>query len=167
MILQSERLYVRRFTLHDNEMFYRLNSDEDVMRYIRPVKDRNACDLFLAENITFYDLHPGLGRFALLEKATNVIIGIFSMLPLEYTTDVHIGYALMKDQWGKGYASEIVKAGITYAFDHLRLTTLVAVTYPEHTASQKVLLRNNFQPDGVYQEDGHNNLLFRLNSVTG
>ena len=47
MILQSERLYVRRYTLDDEEAFYRLNSDEEIMRYIRPPKDREQSKQFL------------------------------------------------------------------------------------------------------------------------
>jgi len=162
MLLSSERLYVRRFTPEDEEAFFRLNGDAEIMRFIRPAKSREESNAFLAENIRFYEEHPGLGRFALVEKDTEDIAGTFSLLPLEGTTDVHIGYALLKEHWGKGYASEITKAGIDYAFDVLGLSTLTAVTYAEHVQSQKVLLRNGFIQDGVYEEEGRKDLLFRI-----
>ena len=161
MLLQSERLYVRRFALSDEEIFYRLNSDAEIMRYIRPPKNREESRLFLLENIQFYDQHPGLGRWGMLDKNTDEFVGTFSLLPFEHTNDVHIGYALMKDHWGKGYAAEIVEAGLMYVFNELKLPSVVAVTYPENVASQKVLLKNGFQPDGYYQEEGQSNLLFR------
>ena len=163
MILSSDRLYVRRFTMADEEAFFQLNGDEEIMRFIRPAKNREESNAFLEENIRFYEEHPGLGRFALVEKDSNKIAGIFSLLPLEHSgNDVHIGYALLKEHWGKGYASEIVKAGIDYAFNELKLTTLTAVTFAAHAQSQKVLLRNGFVEDGVYEDEGRNDLLFRI-----
>ena len=161
MILQSERLYVRRYTLEDEEAFFQLNSDAEIMRFIRPPKSRQESKAFLAENIGFYEKHPGLGRWALVERGSGKIVGTFSLLPLEHTDDVHIGYALMKDNWGKGYASEIVKAGIDYAFRELKLSSIAAVTYPEHFVSQKVLLRNGFDRDGVYHEEGQDNFFIQ------
>ena len=163
MILFSDRLYVRQYTLEDEEAFYRLNSDEEIMRYIRPAKNRQESKAFLLENLQFYKDHPNLGRWALIEKSTSQLVGTFSLLPLEHTTNIHIGYALMKEYWGKGYASEIVKAGMTYAFNQLGLPSLVAITYPEHLVSQKVLLRNGFHPEGVYNDGGKDSLLFRIN----
>lgn len=158
-ILTSERLYVRRFTLDDEEIFFRLNGDEEVMRYIRPAKSREESKAFLIENLQFYEDHPGLGRWAMLQKDTDEFVGTFSLLPLEHTNDVHIGYALLKEHWGKGYAAEIVGAGINYAFDVLQLSSIVAVTYEANAPSQKVLLKNGFVRDGVY---GKGDALFRL-----
>ena len=164
MIVESERLYVRKYTLDDEEAFYILNSDEEVMRYIRPPKTREESHQFLLENLEFYEQHPGLGRWALLEKNTNLFVGSFSLLLLEHTNNIHLGYALLKEHWGKGYASEIVQAGLGYVFNELKLPTVTAVTYPGNTASQKVLLKNNFKQDGIYLEDGLENPLFRLDA---
>jgi [ribosomal protein S5]-alanine N-acetyltransferase len=166
IIFESDRLFVRRYTLQDEEMFFQLNSDPELMRYIRPPKTRAESKAFLQENMVFYDQRPCLGRWALLEKATNKVVGTCSLLPLEHTSDVHIGYALMKDQWGKSYASEIVKAGINYAFGELKLPSVVAVTYADNMPSQKVLTRNNFVLDGFYKENGLEKLLFRLSGNT-
>lgn len=163
MILSSDRLYVRRFTLTDEEIFFRLNGDEEVMRYIRPAKSREESKAFLIENLQFYEDHPGLGRWALLEKDSDEFVGTFSILPLEHTNDVHLGYALLKEHWGKGYASEIVAPGLKYVFDVLKLPTVVAATFPDNVASQRVLLKNGFVRDGDYFEDGRYDPLFRLN----
>lgn len=165
MILESERLYVRRYTMEDEEAFFRLNSDAELMRYIRPPKNREESKLFLLENLEFYTQYPSLGRWALLEKDTHEFAGTFSLLDLENTPDIHIGYALLKAQWGKGYAAEIVKAGLGYVFKELKLQSVVAITDPENTASQKVLLKNNFVQDGYYAEHGKKSLLFRCKNL--
>ena len=167
IILESDRLYVRRYELADLDNFHLLNSDPEVMRYIRPVKTFEESREFLNENISFYHLHPGLGRWALLNKQNDRFVGSVSLLPLEYSKDVHIGYALLKPYWGFGYASEILKAGIQYAFEALKLSSLTAVTYPENLASQKVLLKNGFGFEKTFYQDGSENQLYRLSNVDG
>ncbi len=164
-ILASNRLYARRYTMEDLDNFYALNGDEEIMRYIRPVKTMEETKEFLSQNILFYDANSQLGRWALISKEKDQFVGTFSLLPLETTNDIHIGYALLKDYWGLGYAAEIVKAGIQYAFSDLGLKSLTAVTYKDNLASQKVLLRNGFYEDGIYAEHGNENLLFRIDFV--
>lgn len=162
MVLSSDRLYVRRYTLDDEEAFYLLNSNQEIMRYIRPAKSREDSRLFLQENLEFYEQHPGLGRWALVEKDSHAIAGMFSLLPLANTNDVHIGYILLKDHWGKGYAAEIVQAGVSYAFNTLKLPSLVAITDPANTPSQKVLYKNGFVEKGIYEVNGMPDVLFRV-----
>lgn len=143
-LIESERLYVRYYTIDDLDNFYRLNGDEEIMRYIRPVKNREQSERFLKEIIACYATEPYNLRLALLEKDTNVFAGSFAIIPLEHTGDIQLGYALLKEHWGKGYATEIVKAGLMYVFDVLKLPGVAAVTEAGNTASQKVLLKNGF-----------------------
>ena len=165
MILQSDRLYVRRYTMQDLDSFYALNSDPELMQYIRPPQSFEESKKFLEENLAFYETHPSLGRWALLNKSDDVIVGSLSLLPLEHSKDFHIGYVLFKPYWGQGYAAEIVRAGIIYAFDQLQLKTLTAVTYPDNLLSQNVLLKNGFILERSYIEDGKESKLYRLNSA--
>ena len=162
IILQSERLYVRRYQPSDLGDFYLLTSDPDVMRYIRPVKSMEETRQFLEENIAFYDEYPMLGRWALMNRENETMVGSFSLLPLEHTEDVHIGYALQRAHWGFGYATEIVKAGIRHAFDKIGLPTLTAVIYPANAASAKVLEKTGFTFERSYEEEGKESHLYRL-----
>jgi len=162
-ILETERLIVRRYSPGDLADFYLLTGDADVMRYIRPVKTLEETRQFLEENIAFYDQNPTLGRWALLSKENERVVGSFSLLPLQNTDDIHIGYALQKSYWGLGYATEIVRAGIRHAFDNLQLATLTAVIYPENVSSEKVLRKTGFSFDRSFMEDGKESWLYRLN----
>ena len=164
IILQSTRLYVRRYVPEDLDSFYLMNSDPELMRYIRPPKNFEEARNFLKENIDFYTANPGLGRWALVSKLNDYHVGSLSLLPLEQTSDIHIGYVLLKPYWGLGYATEIVETGIRYAFDQLQLKTLTGVTYPENIPSQKVLLRNGFAFERSFYENGKESRLFRLNN---
>lgn len=140
-LIESERLYARYFTADDADDFYRLNSDEEIMRYIRPVKTREESAQFLQQIIASYATEACNLRLALLEKDTDVFIGSFVIMPLKDTEDIQLGYALLKEYWGRGYATEIVDAGLLYAFGVLELASITAVTEAANIASQKVLLK--------------------------
>jgi ribosomal-protein-alanine N-acetyltransferase len=157
VIFETDRLIIRRYTLEDEENFFRLNGDPELMRYIREARDRKECLLFLRRNMVYYEQHPLMGRWAMDNKATGAFIGSFAIIPVESADskrnhEIQLGYALLKDHWGKGYATESTLAGIQYAFDVMKLAQIVAITETENIASQKVLLRCGFQQQPNIQE---------------
>jgi RimJ/RimL family protein N-acetyltransferase len=144
LIFTTPHFIVRQFTIADSEAFYLLNSNEAVMRYIRPVKDRAACEIFLAQQLGEYAETPKLGRWYVGEKVTDRLIGMFSILPMQGNIDYHIGYALLPDEWRKGYAIELLQAGMAYFFNNFDKQQLFAITQPENIASEKVLAKAGF-----------------------
>jgi [ribosomal protein S5]-alanine N-acetyltransferase len=157
VVFETDRLVIRRYTLADEENFFRLNGDPEVMKYIREPKDRKECTIFLKRNLVFYDQNPLMGRWAIIEKASNEFIGSFAVIPVETTdssrhSEIQLGYALLKDHWGKGYATESTMAGRRYVFDVMKLPLVVAITEPANIASQKVLLRCGFVQQSNIQE---------------
>jgi ribosomal-protein-alanine N-acetyltransferase len=65
-----------------------------------------------------------------------------------------LGYALLKEYWGKGYASESARAGRQYAFEVMKLPQIVAITEMDNIASQKVLLKCGFiQQPNIMEND--------------
>jgi ribosomal-protein-alanine N-acetyltransferase len=150
LVLETLRLIIRQYTMEDAADFFALNSNADVMRYIRPVKTRKECDAFLRDNINFYELYPKLGRWAAFEKKTSKFVGSFAIIPIEEESEnIQIGYALMPSEWGKGFATELVHYGKKYFFDSYSAETLYAITEQLNIASQKVLLKCGFEQSGV------------------
>jgi ribosomal-protein-alanine N-acetyltransferase len=144
ILFETERLYVRRYRSDDEESFFRINGDEEVVRFIRPVKSRTESNAFLHENIKVYKEGSVIGRFAACEKRTDKLIGTFSFLYLSGETDFHLGYALLREEWGKGYATELTKQGIAYFFEKTAHGGVYAITATENSASQNVLLKSGF-----------------------
>jgi len=156
MIFDTEDLLVRPFTVTDADGFFLLNSNEDVMRYIRPVKTREASDIFLAENILHYASYPGTGRWAVVEKNSGSIIGMFSLLFMEAGTDkLHIGYALLPAYWGRGYATALLRGGMAFFFKKRPQAVLYAITRKENAASEKVLMKCGFELAAIPKEGEH------------
>lgn len=165
-LFTTNRTRVRRFTHQDQEPFFRINGDPKVMEYIRPAKSREDCDVFLLENLLFYREGSLLGRYAVEEKTGGRFLGTFSFLYLSGEADYHIGYALLPEYWGQGYATELVLEGIRYFFDHTQHPRLFAITRANHQLSQKVLERSGFGYQGVKEENGEQLALFSIERPT-
>ena len=116
ILFESERLYVQPYKKDDADIFFALNGDAEIMQYIREPKSKEESDTFLEENLKFYNDHPGLGRFAVFTKEDNSFAGSFSLLSIDNSENIHLGYALLKPLHGKGLATELVKALFDYVF---------------------------------------------------
>jgi ribosomal-protein-alanine N-acetyltransferase len=162
IIFQTERLYVCRFSLADEDNFFRLNSDEDVMMYIRKTKDREECRHFLIENIEAYAQNPMTGRWAVHEKKGDRFVGTFAIIPLENTSYWQVGYAVLKEDWGKGYATELTDTGVDYAFRKMLVSKLMAVTEKSNHGSMHVLSKAGFTQLDNFQQDGKELCLFEI-----
>jgi RimJ/RimL family protein N-acetyltransferase len=55
-----------------------------------------------------------------------------------------VGYSVMESHQGHGYATEVVRALVAWAFDDPEVTRVVAHTLPALTASIRVLEKNGF-----------------------
>ena len=101
-----------------------------------------------------------VGRWAADEKATGKFVGSFAIIPIEGSEDIQLGYALLKENWGKGFASELTKSGLAYYFKNTNADHIYAIAEKANIASHKVLLKNSFVPDGTKMEDGKELLKF-------
>jgi len=163
LIFKTKRLIVRQYIFDiDAKGFFLLNGDEEVMRYIRPAKTKEECDVFLKEIIANAEANPRAGRWAAIEKKSGLFIGSFAIIPIENTEDIQLGYALLKKYWGKGFASELTKAGLEYYFSTTSADKIYAMAEKPNIASHKVLLKNGFIPDGTKKEGEKELLLFRF-----
>lgn len=68
VLFETERMTVRRFTQADAGSFFRINGNEQVVQFIRPVKNRSESDAFLEDNLRLYRDGSCLGRFAVFHK---------------------------------------------------------------------------------------------------
>ena len=154
IVFETERLLVSHFSGADADKFFLLNGNAEVMRYIRPVKNREETDLFLAEVIQYSKNNPAFGRMAVFEKQSKTFVGSFAIIPLENSEQMQIGYALLPLFWGKGFATELVKTGVEYIFTQTNLVEIFAVTESLNIDSQKVILKNGFVFEKTYTEGG-------------
>lgn len=65
---------------------------------------------------------------------------------------VEVGYGVLKEHEGKGYASEALKAMTQWAFGQKDVVFIEAEAAPDNAASKRVLEKCGFAPDGTGEE---------------
>jgi ribosomal-protein-alanine N-acetyltransferase len=138
---ETERLYLRQMNETDADAVFAMRSDENVMRFIR------APQIFRSEAEDWINLVSSrwesdkTGFCAVIEKASDKFIGWCGLWHLKETGEMEVGYALFKEFWGRGFASEAAEVFLKYGFNELNLEKIVAVAEPENQASQNVMKR--------------------------
>lgn len=143
IILEAERLRLRRFTAEDGGHLYALDNDPEVMRWINggaPTPRRVIDEEILPRFLAYDDSRPGFGFWAAEERATGEFLGWFVFRPTgDAPGEVAIGYRFHKAAWGKGYATEGASALIRRGFAEWGVARVVATTYEENVASRRVM----------------------------
>lgn len=155
IVLQTERLILRRFTLADSNLLLELNSDPDVTKYVHelPLKNEADAKVILRDNILpQYALN--LGRWAVHLKTNNAYIGWCGLKYIEANKEIDLGYRFLKNCWGKGYATESAKGTLAFAHLNLGLPLVWGKAHIENLASINVLLKIGMQYMADAEEDG-------------
>lgn len=145
VVLETERIILRRFTESDVDDLIELDGDPRVMRYLtqRPAKPETVRNKILPGILRDYDRVPGFGTWAAIEKATGRFLGWLELHVPEGGdgTEAELGYRLRADAWGKGYATEGARALIHKAFTELNVERIWAETMAINTPSRRVMER--------------------------
>ncbi|MEX1131912.1 MAG: GNAT family N-acetyltransferase [Flavobacteriales bacterium] len=164
-IVTTARLYLREMTLDDAEHAFRLNSDPEVVRHTGdgPFASVEAAREFLAD-YPDYRLN-GFGRWAVLRRSDNVWLG-WCGLKRHANGDVDLGYRLLREHWGQGYATEAGYACLELGFGRFGLDTIIGRVARENLASVRVLekLAMRYWKNDVCEHDTEA-LIYRIERV--
>lgn len=161
IIIETERLLLRTFTVEDAPLIYELNLDPDVTRYTGdPVKDLHHAQLILEQTILPQYALYNHGRWAVLVKAelnstATGFIGWCGLKNRPERNEVDLGYRFIKNAWGRGYATEAAFACLKYGFENLNMQRVVGRAMPQNTASCRVLEKCGMQFIGEEVVDEH------------
>ncbi len=144
IILETDRLLLRRLVPDDLDDLYALYSDPEVRRYfpegtLTREQTREELEWFL----NGHPEHPELGLWATIHQASGRFIGRCGLLPwtIDGRYEVEVAYMLARDYWGQGLASEAARGIARYAFETLGLTRLICLIDSHNAASIRVATR--------------------------
>ena len=139
MILETKRLYLRRFILNDAKDMYLLNLDEEVLKFTgdNPFLSIGAATNFI-KKYNHYDRYD-FGRWAVITKEENHFIGWCGLKYTSELDEVDIGFRFFKKYWNQGFATESAIACLDYGFKKHKLKLIVGRAMKENIYSIKVL----------------------------
>jgi RimJ/RimL family protein N-acetyltransferase len=138
VILETKRLLLRHLVIDDLSNLSAFYRDPDVVQYIPDAprtyeETREELEWFLNGHPQF----PELGLWATIYRETGQFIGRCGLLPwtIDGKEEVEVAFALSKDHWGQGLATEVALALVQYGFEHLQLSRLICLIDRENAAS--------------------------------
>lgn len=145
MMIQTDRLELRRYQDEDFNFLCTLFSDPEVVRYIGngQTRDKQGAMEFLYWVYRSYKQNPNLGLRVLVRKADQKLVGHAGLVPqiINGTEELEIGYWIAREFWGKGYATEAAAALKEYGRQQLGNERFISLIQPENIGSRKVAER--------------------------
>ena len=167
VLLETDRLILRRFTMDDIDALAELDSDPAVMQYVSGgnATDRDEIETdYLPHFLSYYARYERFGFWAAIERATGDFLGWFHFRPHseEAPNEPELGYRLRQAAWGNGYGTEGSLALIEMGFERLDIERVTATAFADNQASRRImekvgmrLVRSyKMMPDELFAELG-------------
>lgn len=151
-IIETERLILRPLTVADAEVIFDgWARDKEVARFMRWNLHNNVEEtkewLVNEEAAAKGD---DIFNWGFMLKENQRLIGCGGLVFSQQYQMYEIGYNLVRDCWGKGYATEAAKRIVEFAKRELKVKQLFAIHAVDNEASGKVIEKTGF----IYQNEG-------------
>jgi ribosomal-protein-alanine N-acetyltransferase len=173
VFIETARLLLRSMETTDDQGMFELDSDPAVHKYLgnKPIISIDEARAAI-RHIRDQYISNGIGRWAIVDKETNLFVGWggFKLITVETNNHVNyhdLGYRLLRKHWGKGIASDITAACLDFGFQILKLDKIYAIADEKNLASQKVLSKSGFRYVEPFLYEGEPHLWFEIiNPIT-
>lgn len=153
--LETERLLLRRITMHDAKEIFAHRSDVNAMKYIgKPLAEGLEDAINLIRRMDEGINNNNSIAWGICLKGEEKIIGSIGYYRIN--KDHHrgeIGYMIGTEHWGKGIVTEAMKVTLDFGFNELKFHSVEAMVDPDNLASIRVLEKQNFVKEAHFKED--------------
>ncbi len=136
-LLETERLRLRPVNVDDEELMLAVWNDPAFIRNVvdRGIRTAEQARKAIEEGARKLFEEHGYGPYCMSLKSNGTLIGICGLFKRENLDDPDIGFAVLPDYCGKGFAGEAAVAVVDYARTELGLGMLTAIVSPTNAAS--------------------------------
>jgi len=142
MRIETERLLLRPMGTGDLDQFVALHADPEVTRFIRPLDRDEAAERLRRDEREWSERRHGL--FAVLDRESGNFLGRCGLKFWPQFEETELGWALRRDAWGHGYATEAGRACVEWGFSQLDLPYVTAMIAAGNLRSIRVAERLGF-----------------------
>lgn len=139
-ILTTERLILRPFRREDVPLYQAICADPKVMEYLGGVWTAEFTEAIMAH--ANRGAGSGGGMVAVERKSDGAFLGTAGLgVEKWYPDDLQVGWRLIPQYWGQGYATEAGRAWMRHGFDRLGRDRIIAMADTPNDRSIAVMKR--------------------------
>ena len=153
-MLETERLLLRKPVPADAEGVRRYSSDPEVMRFIGSSAPESVVepDEVVARWLARWEAN-GFGQLVVVSREDGTFVGRSGLLVWDRESwtqstmrdaaqpEIELGWTLLREHWGKGYATEAAVAARAWAFGTVGVERLISIINPLNVRSVHVAER--------------------------
>ncbi|HEX6092283.1 MAG TPA: GNAT family N-acetyltransferase [Dongiaceae bacterium] len=154
--IKTARLTIRPFTFDDAPFILRLLNEPSFIENIadKGVRDLEGARGYLRDGpLASYERH-GFGLWRVGLAGDDTPIGMAGVLKRDYLEDIDIGYALLPEFCGAGYAFEATSAVLAHARNQMGARRVVAIVADYNERSIHLLKKLGFAQEGTVRMPG-------------
>jgi len=150
-IITTDRLFLRKLELNHREDFFKYRSLPQICEYqsFAP-KSLKGADDFIKAIASNPNIPNTWFQLAIVNRNDNKLIGDVGIHFLEDNAQAEVGYTLAPDFQGQGYATEALKAVISYLFFEMKKHRVTASVDPNNIKSIRLLERLGMRKEGHF-----------------
>lgn len=161
--VETSRLCGERLTLQHWDYWLRMGTDPRLMASLGGVWTEAQAREKLEWNMRQWEQN-GHGQWLFFLKDSECVIGRCGVrkMVVNAKEEVELGYAVMPECWGQGFATEMGAKALQVAFEQLRCPNVVAFTLLDNRPSERVMQKLGFRFEDRIVHAGHPHALYRL-----
>lgn len=143
---ETERLILKPTDETDANFIFRLFNTPKWLKFIGDRQLHSDADArkYIQERMLPQLVRLGYGNYTIIEKNTQIKIGLCGLYAREGLSEIDLGFAFFPEFEGKGFGFEAASKLIEVAKNTFRLSKLCAITNEDNLASQKLLGKLGF-----------------------
>lgn len=158
--INTPRLHLRKVCREDAPHFFRFAGSEAVTKYMfwKPHASANESLSSIEKTLSRYEM-GNCWRWGIALQETEELIGIIDLLGIDETTkSCTFAYMIAEEFWGRGYATEALRAVLNFAFGQLKLETVWGEHFGPNGGSGAVMRKAGMKYTGTepgkYEKNG-------------
>jgi ribosomal-protein-alanine N-acetyltransferase len=160
MEIAGKRITLRNPRITDLEMYHKWRSDPEIMKFSLLKRSRSMEEsyVYLGEDIQNHFLENN-AQFVLKsvtdKKSGNYMgsAGFEILKSCESGGIAEIGYFILEEYWGQGFASECALLLLDYIFKNYNIHKIIANCDSRNGASEKVMIKSGMQKEALLKLD--------------
>ena len=175
--LLTERLRLTPLVADDVDIALELFTDPEVLKFVCDALTEEEVRQEMPDSIKRGD-NGGIGIWCVADRKTGEKLGDSYLLPMPIDTDdvdfslvvmgqmpdadIEVGYFLKPSAWGQGYATEVCKRLLHFAFQDVSLNEVVASVDDGNVVSKNVLEKSGLIDRGRTRSYGKDSPIYRI-----
>jgi RimJ/RimL family protein N-acetyltransferase len=147
---ETQRLILRPVVPEDAAFYFQLMNSP---KWLQNIGDRQLSTVQDSEQYIQQKMIPalkkhGFSSYTVIRRTDQAMLGTCGLFDRAGLNGIDLGFALLPEYEGKGYAYEAASRILRAAFEDFHLPEMLAIASPQNTASLRLLKKLGFQSVG-------------------